>query len=135
VSDLLDRRFGSRCAAVALAAVLLVAGCQPLTQEQLPPVPPDGGTPCNRALAVESDTVVISAGACNPWCIHVRAGTPVYFINNDPGLYFFLANPALLYEDVQVPGGAGTVTLPLPPGMVTWTAAHTPAATVTVFVE
>lgn len=91
-------------------------------------------TPCTRDVAVASDTVVIAAGACNPWCIHVPDGTAVTFINNDPLLYLFAADPALPYE-IQVPQYAGAVTLPLEPGTVIWTAVHQPAATVTVFVE
>jgi hypothetical protein len=85
-------------------------------------------------VAVASDTVVIAAGVCNPWCIHVPAGTPVYFVNNDPALYLFMAEPALPY-DVQVPAHAGNVTLPLAAGTVTWTAVQQPAATATIFVE
>jgi hypothetical protein len=134
VSDRLDGRFAS-LRATALAALLLgVAACQPLN----PPVPPpesDGGTPCSRSVAVAASDVVISAGACNPWCIHVPVGTSVYFINNDPAPYLFAADPPLPYE-VQVPGYAGSVTLPLQGvGAVTWTAVQSPAATVTIYVE
>ena len=141
MSDRLDGRFApfratarwpARAAAWALVLVA-VAACQPLNPAQLPPEG-DGGTPCTLAAAVASDTVVIAAGACNPWCIHVPAGTAVYFINNDPALYLFMADPALPY-DVQVPGYAGAVTLPLASGTVTWTAVHQPAATVTIFAE
>ncbi len=134
MSDRLDGRFAFLRALAAFAAAAMAAACGPLVPAESP-VPPGPGTPCTRAVAVASDTVVIAAGACNPWCIHVAAGTPVTFVNDDPALYFFLADPPLVYEDVQVPGYAGAVTLPLPPGTVTWTAAHQPAATVTVFVE
>jgi hypothetical protein len=134
VTDRLDGRLGS-LRAVAILAAAIVAACQPLNPAQLPPVPADGGTPCTREVSVPSDTVVISAGACNPWCIHVAAGTSVYFINNDPTLYFLVADPPLSY-DMQVPGYAGAVTLPLTVrGPVTWTDVHHPAATATIFVE
>jgi len=130
VSDRLDGRFAFLRAAAAVTAVALVSACGP----SLPTAPPGPVVPCTREVAVASDTVVIAAGACNPWCIHVPAGTAVYFINNDPALYLFMADPALPY-DVQVPGYAGAVTLPLASGTVTWTAVHQPAATATVFVE
>lgn len=134
MSDWLDGRFAS-LRATALAALLAgVAACLPLDGAAPPPVP-DGGTPCSRAVAVAFAEVVISAGACNPWCIHVPVGSRVYFINNDPALYLFAADPPLGYE-VQVPGFSGAVTLPLETaGAVTWSAVHSPAATVTVFVE
>ena len=119
---------------MALAGLLAgVAACQPL-EPAAPPVP-DGGTPCSRSVAVAASDVVITAGACNPWCIHVPVGSRVYFINNDPVLYLFAADPPLAYE-VQVPGYTGAVTLPLEAvGAVTWTAVHSPAATVTIYVE
>jgi hypothetical protein len=130
VSDRLDGRFASLRATVLAALLAGAAACQPL-----PPPVPEPGTPCTRAVAVAFSEVVISAGACNPWCIHVPVGSRVYFINNDPVTYLFAADPALPYE-VQVPGHAGAVTLPLETvGTVTWTAVHSPAATVTVFVE
>ena len=130
MSDWLDGRFASFRATVLAALLAGAAACQPLA----PPVP-DGGTPCSRAVAVAFAEVLISAGACNPWCIHVPVGSRVYFINNDPVTYLFAADPPLSYE-VQVPGHAGAVTLPLEPaGAVTWSAVHSPAATVTVFVE
>jgi hypothetical protein len=132
VTDRLDGRFGS-LRAVAILAAAMVAACQPHDPFQDVPVPPVG-TPCTRDVAVASDTVVIAAGTCNPWCIHVAAGTSVYFINNDPILYYLVADPVLPY-DLQVPSYAGTVTLPLAPGTVTWTEVHHPAATVTIFVE
>jgi hypothetical protein len=117
--------------AASVAAALVVAACGRLE----PPVPPGPVVPCTRAVAVASDTVVISAGVCNPWCIHVAARTPVYFINGDPTLYYFTAAPTLPY-DIQVPGYAGAVTPPLTAlGAVTWTAVQQPAATVTIFVE
>jgi hypothetical protein len=132
VSDRLDGRFAPFSVIARVALLALVAACQPL--DPIPP-PPDGGTPCSRAVAVASDTVVISAGACNPWCIHVAAGTPIYFLNHDPDLYYFVADPPLPY-DVPVPGSAPAVTLPLTTvGTLTFTAVHAPAATVTVFVE
>ena len=134
MSDRDDGRFGSFLRAASIAAAALVAACGTLNPVDLPPVPSGPGTPCTRAVSVAADIVVISAGACNPWCIHLPAGKPVYFINNDPTLYLFAADPVLPY-DVQVPGYAGTVTLPLAAGTVTWTAVHQPAATVTVFVE
>jgi hypothetical protein len=117
-----------------VALLALVAACQPLNPAA--PLPEsDGGTPCSRALAVASDTVVIAAGACNPWCIHVPVGTTVNFVNNDPDLYFFVPDPPLT-ADVQVPGRAPGFTDPLAtPGEVTFTAVHAPSATVTVFVE
>jgi hypothetical protein len=120
---------------MALAGVLAgIAGCQPLHSAAPPPVP-DGGTPCSRAGAIDTRDVVVSAGACNPWCIRVPAGSSVYFINEDPAPYLFAADPPLPYE-VQVPGHAGAVTLPLDTvGAVTWTAVHAPAATVTIYVE
>jgi hypothetical protein len=130
VSDRLDGRFDFLRAAVALLAAAVVAACQPHDPAQ----PPPDGTPCTRAVAVASDTVVIAAGVCNPWCIHVPAGTPVYFVNDDPALYLFMAQPALPY-DVQVPAHAANVTLPLAAGTVTWTAVQQPAATATIFVE
>ena len=130
MSDRLDGRFAFLRAAAAVTAVALVSACGP----SLPTAPPGPVVPCTREVAVASDTVVIAAGACTPWCIHVPAGTAVYFINNDPALYLFMADPALPY-DVQVPGYAGAVTLPLASGTVTWTAVHQPAATTTVFVE
>jgi hypothetical protein len=134
VTDRLDGRLGS-LRALAILAAAMVAACQSHDPFQTPPLPPDGGTPCTRDVAVASDTVVISAGACNPWCIHVAAGTSVYFINNDPILYYFVADPQLPY-DIQVPEYAGAVTLPLRvPGPVTWTEVHHPAATATIFVE
>lgn len=133
MSDWLDGRFA--CFRVTVLASLLAgaAACQPLNSAA--PPGPDGGTPCSRAVAVAASEVVITAGACNPWCIHVPVGSRVYFINNDPVLYLFAADPPLGY-DVQVPANAPAVTLPLETaGMVTWTAVHSPAATVTIFVE
>ncbi len=130
MSDRLDGRFALIRAIAPLGVAALLSGCAPIVPEP----PPDPGTPCTRELAVASDTVVIAAGACNPWCVHVPAGTPVYFINNDPLLYLFAADPPLPYE-IQVPQYAGTVTLPLAAGTVTWTAVNQPAATVTIFVE
>jgi len=130
VSDRLDGRFALFRAIAPLGVAAFLSACGAATPEPAP----DPGTPCTRAVAVASDTVVIAAGICNPWCIHVAAGTPVYFINNDPFLYLFTADPALPYE-VQVPQYAGNVTLPLAAGTVTWTAVHQPAATVTIFVE
>ena len=134
MSDWLDGRFAP-LPALALAALLAgVAACQPLNSAAPPPVP-DSGTPCSRAVASDSRDVVISAGACNPWCIHVAVGSRVYFINNDHVPYLFAADPPLPYE-VQVPGNAPAVTLPLETaGTVTWTAVHAPTATVTIFVE
>ena len=117
--------------AASVAAALVVAACGRLE----PPVPPGPAVPCTRDVSVASDTVVITAGICNPWCIHVAAGTRVYFINQDPALYFFIASPALPY-DLPVPGGSGAATEPLTAlGPVTWTAAHQQAATATIFVE
>ncbi len=134
MTDGLDVRF-RLLRAVAILAAAMVAGCASHDPTQLLPVPPDPGTPCTRDTAVASDTVVVAAGACNPWCIHVPANTSVYFINADPNLYYFVADPPLSY-DVQVPGYAGAVTLPLTVrGQVTWTEVHHPAATVTIFVE
>jgi len=134
VTDRLDGRLGF-LRALAILAAAMVAACQTHDPFQTPPAPPDGGVPCTRDVAVASDTVVISAGICNPWCIHVAAGTPVYFLNNDPTLYYFVADPVLAY-DLQVPGYAGSVTSPLTArGAVTWTEVHHPAATVTIFVE
>jgi hypothetical protein len=131
VSDRHDERFGS-LRAVAILAALLAAGCQAHDPVE---ALPDGGIPCTRDVSVASDTVVITAGICNPWCIHVAAGTRVYFINQDPALYFFIASPALPY-DLPVPGGSGAATEPLTAlGPVTWTAAHQQAATATIFVE
>jgi hypothetical protein len=78
--------------------------------------------------------VVIAAGACNPWCVVVPVGSSVYFLNGDPSMYLLVADPALPYE-LQVPGRAGTVTLPLAAGKVTWTAVQQPSVTVTLFVE
>ena len=134
MSDRLDGRFAP-LRPVALAALLAgVTACQPL-HSAAPPPDPDGGTPCSRAVAVAALDVVISAGACNPWCIHVPVGSRVFFINDDPVPYLFAADPPLSYE-VQVPGHAGAVTLPLDTvGTVTWSAVHAPAATVTIYVE
>ena len=130
MSDWLDGRFASLRTTVLAALLAGVAACHPLA-----PSVPDGGTPCSRAVAVAALDVVISAGACNPWCIHVPVGSRVYFVNNDPVTYLFAADPPLPYE-VQVPGHANAVTLPLETvGTVTWTAVHSPAATVTIFVE
>ena len=134
MSDRDDGRFGSFLRAASITAAALVAACGTLNPLEAPPVPSGPGTPCTRAASVAADTVVISAGACNPWCIHLPAAKPVTFINHDPALYLFTADPVLPY-DVQVPGHATTVTLPLAAGTVTWTAAHQPAATVTIFVE
>jgi len=134
VSDRLDGRFAPFRAIARVALLGLLAACQPLNPA-VPPPSSDGGTPCSRAVAVAADTVVITAGACNPWCIHVAVGTPVYFINYDKAIYLFVADPPLPY-DVQVPGNAPAVTLPLDTlGPVTFTAVHAPTATVTVYVE
>ena len=117
---------------VAVAASL--GACSPLN----PAAPPPGGgsgTPCTREVAVPTDTVVITAGTCDPWCVHVAAGTTVYFLNRDGALYYLEADPAE-YGVVQVQGGATGWTSPLePPGTVTFTAAQAPAVTVTIFVE
>jgi len=96
VSDRLDGRFAP-LRPMALAALLAgVAACQPLDSAAPPPVT-DGGTPCSPAVAVAAVDVVISAGACNPWCIHVPVGSRVFFINDDPVLYLFAADPPLSY--------------------------------------
>jgi hypothetical protein len=130
VSDRLDGRLVLPRAVALLAAATALA-CQPATPLPDPPVP----VPCTRDVAVASDTIVVSAGICNPYCIHVPVGTVVYFLNNDPMLYLFVADPALAY-DVQVPGYAGAETLPLEAaGTMTWTAVQQPAATATIFVE
>jgi len=131
VSDRLDGPF-LLFRAVALLAAAAALACQPAVP---PPEPPPVPIPCTRDVAVASDTIVISAGICNPYCIHVPVGTVVYFLNNDPMLYLFVADPPLPY-DVQVPGFAGSETLPLASaGTMTWTAVQQPAATATVFVE
>ncbi len=132
MSDRLDGRWGALRATAALLVAGAVAGCGPMRSLD-PPVPPEP-TPCTRATAVGADTVVITAGVCNPWCIHVAAGASVTFLNGDPALYYLTAEPVFPY-DLQVPGYAGAVTLPLPVGAVTWTAVQAPSATVTVFVE
>jgi hypothetical protein len=130
VSDWLDGRFAPLRAMVLAALLAGVTACDPAT-----PPAPDGGTPCSRAVAVPFDEVAISAGACNPWCIHVPVGSRVYFINNDPVTYLFTADPPL-WNELPVPGHAAAVTPPLETaGTVTWTAVHSPAATVTIFVE
>ncbi len=133
MTDRLESRSALRVAAVVLAAAL-GAGCQPLDPAQGAPAPSGPPVPCTREVAVASDTVVITAAACNPYCLHVAAGTPVYFLNHDGTAYYFVASPALPY-DLPVPAYAGTVTLPLAAGTVTWTAVHAPSATATVFVE
>jgi hypothetical protein len=130
----IPRRAPALAGAAVLAAAALSVACQTLEPASPPPVPPDGGTPCSRAVAVAADTVVIAAGACIPWCIAVPAGTEVTFQNNDPVLYYLVADPPLPY-DVQVPAYAGMATLPLPVGTYTWTAVQNPATTVTIFVE
>ena len=131
MSDRHDGRLGFFRAVASAAAALVVAACGRIE----PPPPPGPVVPCTRAVAVPSDTVRISAGVCNPWCIHVAARTPVFFINGDPTLYYFTADPTLPF-DIQVPAYAGAVTPPLTDlGAVTWTAVHQPAATVTIFVE
>jgi hypothetical protein len=131
VSDRLDGRFLLRRAVALLAAASALA-CQPAIPLPDPaPVP----VPCTREVAVASDTIVVSGGICNPYCIHVPVGATVYFVNNDPWLYLFVADPPLWY-DVQLPGYAAAETLPLgTAGTMTWTAAQQPAATATVFVE
>jgi len=136
VSDRFDRpwvpwRPAALVALAAAAGLLVLTGCP--THDPLV-VPPDGGVPCTRAAAIASDTVVIAALVCNPSCIHVKAGTPVYFINHDPFTYYLVADPPLPY-DLSVPPYAGTVTLPLAAGTVTWTAPHQPSAAATIFVE
>jgi hypothetical protein len=133
VPDRLDRRFTLPALAATLSIAATVLGCQPLAPAA-PPPGSDGGTPCVSSGAVAANEVVVAAGVCNPWCIQVAAGTPVYFYNNDPALYLFVADPPLSY-DVQVPGYAGAVTLPLAAGSWTFTAVQAPSATVTVRVQ
>jgi hypothetical protein len=131
VSDRLDGRL-LLPRAVALVAAAAALACQPAVPL---PDPPPVPIPCTRDVAVASDTIVVSGGICNPYCIHVPVGTTVYFLNSDPALYLFVADPPLPY-DVQVPGYAGAETLPLAAaGTMTWTAVQQPAATATVFVE
>ncbi len=114
-----------------MAVSLLLAACQ----APLPAAPPGGdATPCTRATAVAADTVVLVAGACNPWCVVTHVGSVVYFTNHDAVLHDMVADPALPY-DLPVPPGGTLATLPLAAGTVTWTSVHQPSATVTLFVE
>jgi hypothetical protein len=133
VSDRADSRIARAARALALATSLAAAGagCSPHSPE---PPPPDGGTPCTRAAAVAANEVVIVAGACNPWCIHVPAGAQVWFYNQDPVLYLVDSDPPVVPE-MQLPASGATSTPPLAAGTVTFTAVQAPSATVTVFVE
>ena len=134
MSDRLDGRFAPPRLAAPIALAMVLAACQPLNSVSPPPEPDGGGVPCDVSSAVDANEVVVAAGVCNPWCLRVAPGTPVYFYNQDSQPYLFTAEPPLPYE-VPVPALAGAVTLPLAAGTVTFTAVHTPSATVTVFVQ
>jgi hypothetical protein len=79
--------------------------------------------------------VVLVAGACNPWCVHVPAGSRVEFLNQDPATYLLASDGPPAFELV-IPAATAASTPPLAaPGTVVVTAIHVPAATATIFVE
>ena len=136
MSDRLDGRFASRLARRAgalAAAALLAAGCQPLSPAA---GPPEAGTPtpCTRDSATPTDTVVVTAGICNPGCVRVAAGTPIQLVNQDPYLYLFTGSPPATFE-LQLPPGAWFSTPPLAVGTWLVSEVHQPATSVTVFAE
>jgi hypothetical protein len=136
VSDRLDGRFASRTArrlGRVAAAVLFASGCQPLSPAVLPPEA-GGGTPCTLDVATRADTVVVSAGICNPGCVRVAAGTPVQLVNQDPYLYLFVGEPPATFQ-LQLPPGAWFATPPLAAGTWVVSEVHQPATTVTIFAE
>ncbi|HVP67310.1 MAG TPA: hypothetical protein VMT17_08615 [Anaeromyxobacteraceae bacterium] len=119
--------------ALALPLLAAVVACQPLNQPVPPPVS-DGGTPCSASTAVAADTVVVTNGICNPWCLSAHAGASVMFLNQDGMLYLLDGTGASTFEIALAPQSA-VETPPLPSGVVLVTAVENPAATVTILVE
>jgi hypothetical protein len=117
-----------------LLAAALCASCDEVGPAVPPPVG-DGGTPCTRATAIASAMVVVVAGVCNPWCIHVPVGTRVEFLNQDPATYLLTSDGPPAFEMVLPPSSAASTPALAAPGTVVVTAAHVPAATATIFVE
>jgi hypothetical protein len=136
VSDRRDRRDPVPPWAAALGGSLLalLLACEPLSLPEPPPAG-DGGTPCSRATSISADTVVLVARVCNPWCIHVPAGTAVAFVNQDPASYLMLSAGPPAFEIPLPASAAGSTPRLETPGTVVVTEAHWPAATVTIFVE
>ena len=118
----------------ALLAAALCAACEVLGPAEPPPAG-DGGTPCTRATAVAAATVVVVAGACNPWCIHVPAGASVEFLNQDRATYLFASEGPPAFEMLVPASSAASTPALASPGTVVVTAVHVPAATATIFVE
>ena len=127
-----DPRDRPRAALLGLA--LLACACQPLNPPQPMGGGGDGGTPCTPASAVSADTVAVTGGVCNPWCVTVRAGTPVQFLNQDSATYLFDSTGAAVFEILLPPLG-GAFTPALPAGTTVVTEVHSSAATVTVFAQ
>jgi hypothetical protein len=136
VSDRRDHRDPAPRRVTALAGPLLalLLACEPLALPEPPPAG-DGGTPCTRATSISADTVVLVAGTCNPWCIHVPAGTAVGFVNQDRATYLMLSAGPPPFEIPLPISSAGSTPRLETPGTVVVTDAHWPAATVTIFVE
>ncbi len=117
----------------ALAAVAALASCMPLGPA-VPPPAGDGGTPCTLSSAVRADSVAIVAGACNPGCIRVAAGTSVTFVNQD-GTGYLLAAAGDSGFELVIPPMTSASTPPLAAGTVVVSGVHEPSLSVTVFVE
>jgi hypothetical protein len=91
--------------------------------------------PCTRDAAVAATAVAVVAGACNPGCVRVPAGTRVELFNQDPYTHYFVSQGGAAFE-LMMPAGTAASTPPLVAAdPVVLTDVYEPAATVTVFVE
>ena len=119
--------------ALGALAALAAAGCDVLTPG-LPP--PAAGTPvpCTPDAAVAAAAIAVVAGACNPGCVRVPAGTRVELFNQDPYTHYFTSQGGEPFE-LMMPAGTAASTQPLPAGTVVLTDVYEPAATATVLVE
>ncbi len=128
-----DRREGSAATPGALALALLLSACQTLGPAE-PPPGGDGGIPCSPSSAIATGTVAVVAGACNPGCIRVPAGSSVTFINQDRTEYLFSTSGPPAFDLIVPAAGSASTPALLVPGTVAIAAVHH-AATVTVLVE
>ena len=128
-----DRREASLPIRRALALALLLCACQVLG----PPEPPpegDGGTPCTAAVAIPASLVAVVAGACNPGCIRVAAGSAVTFFNQDHATYLFSTPGPPAFDLVLLAATSASTPALSTPGTVVIADVHS-AASLTVLVQ